>query len=286
MKPRVAELALALACLAGCAGPEPLPLPTPPAGPARPALAIAPIGTAYAPSVDRPRRLTPVSVRGGEWLCGACDEYVAVPPLPCSSCGGDPLRTPFAQPYRPRVELDRPRRRAAAHLEARGTFERVMLLSSDDPAAWRATGRAAGARFLLEPTLQDVRVELLEKNAWYPLKLFNLIVGALAIIPILDPVDGLIPGEEYGVIQVLAWRVTDLAAEHETAGRVERVTRAAFNDFGPGPSRGYIFFGTVRTPGCLDEAEWAEIHAQLAEVAAEDLAGAVVLAAEEGARPR
>jgi hypothetical protein len=259
-------------------------------------VAIAPILSAFQPTADRPRR-TLSGLRDDAWRCGSCSEVVAVPPLACSECGLDPTSVAFVAPYRPRADLAAARRRAGELLEQRGAFARVVLLPADDPlpeslapeqrhAAWREAARAQGARLLLELVLEDARVELLRKNAWYPLKFFNLIVGTLAIIPIMDPVDGLIPGEEYGVVQALTWRVTAVADDSTVAtGRLERVTRATFNDFGPGPSRGYFFFGTVRTPDCLDERHWAEVHAQLAEVAAEDLAtGIVVIAEDDGSQ--
>lgn len=283
---------LLLALLAGCGGPEPLPLPPPGEGRPRPALAIAPILSAYQPTADRPRRAWS-GLRGGAWRCGSCGEVVEVPPLACSECGLDPKRAAFAAPYRPRADLEAARRRAAELLAQRGAFADVVLLPTDADlapelhAARRDAAQARGAGLLLELRLEDARVELLRKNAWYPLKLFDLIVGTLAIVPILDPVDGLIPGEEYGVVHTLTWRVTGVPDGSTVAtGRLERVTSAAFNDFGPGPSRGYFFFGTVRTPDCLDEADWAEVHAQLAEVAAEDLATAIVLVAEDAAGPR
>lgn len=290
-------LSLVLSCLAGCAGPEPLPLAPPEReSTRRPWLAIAPIVRAYPPSGDRPRRLMPTLAPDERWRCGSCEELVVLPPLPCAECGGDPLRATFAMPYRPRTDVEAARVRAGAILEQRGVFVAVTLVPALDPGpgdsdpaqlrqAWRAAAADTGARLLLETVLEDARVELLAKNAWYPLRVFDLIVGALAIIPVLDPLDGLIACEEYGVVQGLAWRVVDLASGVDLAtGRLERVTRATFNDFGPGPSRGYIFFGIVRTPGCLTEEEWADIHAQLVDVATEDLAGAVVEAAEEGSR--
>lgn len=293
-------LALSLACLAGCAGPEPLPLPPPPAEASRrPALAIAPIVSAYEASADRSRRDLETTLHL-DVTCTTCGEDLetVVGSTRCPECENDPLRPAFSRPYRPRTETEPVRARAAALLEQRGAFERVVLLPADDPrpaglapgqlrAAWRETARAKGARFLLEPTLEDARVELIEKNGWHWFKVLDLIVSSILIFPGVDPLNWVIPGEDYGVVQALAWRVTDLETDTPVAeGRLQRVTRASFNDFGPGPSRGFFIVGFIRAPGCLDEEDWVDIHAQLAEVAAEDLAAAVVLAAEEGARPR
>jgi hypothetical protein len=264
----VLGLALSCAFLAGCAGPEPLPLPLPAAeATRRPALAIAPIMSLYEASADRPLL-------------------------------ADGARVAFSRPFKPRTDTEPVRNRAWAILHQRGLFSRVELLPADDPRpaglepaqlrqAWRDTARAKGARYLLEPTLEDARVELIEKNGWHVFKIIDLIVSSILIFPAVDPLNWVIPGEDYGVVQWLGWKVTDLENDTLVAeGRLERVTKASFNDFGPGPSRGFYIVGFIRAPGCLDEESWADIHAQLADVAAEDLATGVVLAAEEGTAPR
>ncbi|MCO5165152.1 MAG: hypothetical protein M9894_02135 [Planctomycetes bacterium] len=216
---------------------------------------------------------------------------------PCRECGAADFQAPFTLPYRPATDLAAARARAATLLAERGVFERVHLLPDDDPTldpdlgvtpevrhVWRETARARGARWLLEPVLEEARVELLEKNGLHALKVVTLIVSSIFIFPAVDPLNWFIPGEDYGVVQRLAWRVTDLDEGPGGEGQRELVTRASFADLGPGPTRGFFIVGFLRAPGCLDEEDWAHIAGQLTEVAAEDLARGLVLAGEGAGR--
>ncbi len=175
-------------------------------------------------------------------------------------------------------------------------FSRVDLLPADDPAIdpstdptpterrlWLETARARGARWLLEPVLDECRVELVERNGWFAFEVVDLIVSSILIFPAVDPINWFVPGEDYGVVQRLTWRLTDLEGGLASEGRRELTTKASFNELGPGPSREFYVVGFLRAPGCLDEEAWAEIAEQLTPTAAEDLARALVVAAESSA---
>lgn len=294
-----------------------MPLEAPPveANP-RPALAIAPLVRLDTATLER--RTWPPSEsehrpdpeRAAAHLpavltCTTCGEETA-PPLhddgaaapPCEDCGGTRYyRDPFWPPFRPRVRVADVRARAADLLDQRGVFSRVVLLPADDPTidpdlgvtpeirhAWLETARARGARWLLEPVLDECRVELVEKNGLHALKVANLIVCSILIFPAVDPTNWFIPGEDYGVVQRLSWRVTDLEAGLTSEGQRDLTTKASFNELGPGPSREFYVVGFLRAPGCLDEEAWSEIADQLTPTAAEDLARALVGAAESSAR--
>lgn len=267
---RVLMAALLSATLTACAGPELAPFEPPPVvATPRPTLAIAPLVRLDRASADR-----------------TANEQTA-------------QGEPFLRPFRPRIDLTLVRARAGALLMERGVFSQVEALREDDPRVepgleptpemrhvWAEAARASGARWLLEPVLEEARVELLEKNGWHPIKVATLIACSILIFPAVDPLNWLIPGEDYGYVQRLRWRVTDL--ERPEAGSDVRVreleTRASFNDFGPGPSRGFFIIGFLRAPGCLDEEDWAGICAELEPVALEELARALVLAAEADAK--
>lgn len=307
-------LAVGFVCVAlsACAGPEAMPLEPPlrDANP-RPALAIAPLVRLDRASADRPLRRPEGTLQlnlneggtidvvpcdcgeGGLWLQRGGAGRVT----PCPECGSTDARVPFSTPYRPATDLAATRARAGALLVERGVFERVHLLPDDDPTldpvvgvtpevrhVWRETARARGARWLLEPVLEEARVELIEKNGLHALKVVNLILSSIFIFPGVDPLNWFIPGEDYGVVQRLAWRVTDLDDGPGGEGLRELVTRASFADLGPGPTRGFFIVGFLRAPGCLDEEDWTHVAGQLTEVAAEDLARALVGAAEGAGR--
>ncbi|MCW8140694.1 MAG: hypothetical protein KIT58_17475 [Planctomycetota bacterium] len=290
----------------------------------RPALAIAPLVRLDRASVDRPTwppsggqvwagDANRIRAQQTPLECQACGEEVPSPPLvirraddevapaaspTCPDCGGTTFYLePFSTPYRPATDLAATRARAGALLAERGVFERVHLLPADDPTldpvlgvtpevrhVWRETARARGARWLLEPVLEEARVELIEKNGLHALKVVNLILSSIFIFPGVDPLNWFIPGEDYGVVQRLAWRVTDLDDGPGGEGLRELVTRASFADIGPGPTRGFFIVGFLRAPGCLDEEDWTHVAGQLTEVAAEDLARALVGAAEGAGR--
>lgn len=285
-----------------------MPLPAPPveANP-RPAIAIAPLVRLDTATAERPEwragALPSSTPSSWSWLeCRECDEPVVdaggLGSLPaCAACGGARFAAPFAPAYRPRLDAASVRARAAGLLEQRRVFSRVHLLPADDPTldpelgvtpevrrAWRETARGRGARWLLEPVLDEARVELVEKNGLHALKVVNLVVCSLLIFPAVDPINWVLPGEDYGVVQRLTWRLTDLDGGLASDGRRDLTTSASFNAFGPGPSREFYVVGFLRAPGCLDEEAWAEIADQLAPAAAEDLARALVLAAEANAR--
>lgn len=294
--------AVVCASLTACAGPELAPFDPPPVvAEPRPALAIAPLVRLDQASADRstPRPNGAVTDLPPQ-ECVACGEvdadFVADA---CVECGGKAFRPWFTPPFRPRIDDTALRARAAELLVERGVFAKVDALPADDPKVehgveptpemrhvWAETARARGARFLLEPVLEEARVELVEKNGYHVVKIINLIVCSVLIFPAVDPINWMIPGEDYGYVQRLRWRVTDL--EHPEAGSAvhvrELITRASFNDFGPGPSRGFFIVGFLRAPGCLDEEDWGEITAELEPVAVEELARALVLAAETDAK--
>ncbi len=293
------------AALTACAGPAPMPLDPPPVeAKARPALAIAPLVRLDRASAERPQRTGTyvqsalVSTVFVECLCGEGGiSDTRGFRQPCTECGSTDLREPFSPPYRADLNVHMVRTRAGALLEERGVFSRVVLLPADDPTIdpdlgvtpevrhdWRETARARGARWLLEPVLDECRVELVEKNGYHALKVVNLIVCSILIFPAVDPINWVIPGEDYGVVQRLTWRLTDLEAGLVSDGARDLTTKASFNALGPGPSREFYVVGFLRAPGCLDEEAWAEIAEQLTPTAAEDLARALVVAAESSAR--
>lgn len=274
-----------------------MPLDPPPVeAKARPALALAPLVRLDRASADRRHR--PATNAEVPCLCGeGVITNAGALPSPCEACGSTDVREPFSPPFRPRVDAPSVRARAVDLLQQRGVFSRVVLLPADDPAldpdlgvtpevrhAWLETARARGARWLLEPVLDECRVELVERNGWHALKVVNLIVCSLLIFPAVDPINWVIPGEDYGVVQRLAWRLTDLEQGLASEGRRDLTTRASFNELGPGPSRELYVVGFLRVPACLDEEAWAEISAQLEPTAAEDLARAIVQVAEASAK--
>jgi hypothetical protein len=313
---RVLAAALLSATLTACAGPELAPFAPPPVVAApRPALAIAPLVRLDRASADRrvqdrtdkaERDRTFAEFENGAQTpvplteCATCGENAVDDSFePCAECGGLMFRRPFTPPFRPRVDDAAIRARASELLLSRGVFAKVDALPADDPKVepgleptpemrhvWAEMAKARGARFLLEPVLEESRVELLEKNGWHAFKVVNLIVSSIFIFPAVDPLNWVIPGEDYGYVQRLRWRLTDLERpEAGSAVRVqELVTRASFNDFGPGPSRGFFVVGFLRAPGCLDEEDWAGICAELKPVAVEELARALVIAAETDAK--
>lgn len=298
---RVLAAALLSTTLTACAGPELAPFAPPPVvATPRPALAIAPLVRLDRATLDRMTTEPVGNALPRLQECTACgepDEDLASDA--CVECGGRAFRPRFSPPFRPRVDDAAIRARASELLVSRGVFAKVDALPADDPKVepgleptpelrhvWAETAKARGARFLLEPVLEEVRVELLAKNGWHVFKVINLIVSSIFIFPAVDPLNWVIPGEDYGYVQRLRWRVTDL--EHPEAGsevRVqELVTRASFNDLGPGPSRGFFVVGFLRAPGCLEEEDWAGICAELEPVAVEELARALVVAAETDAK--
>ncbi|MEZ6184826.1 MAG: hypothetical protein R3F62_07435 [Planctomycetota bacterium] len=178
----------------------------------------------------------------------------------------------FQAPYRPGLDAVALRERIAGTLRERGGFQAVT--------------DAADAPLTLELLLEDARVRLEGRNWVHPLKIVNLIVSSLLIVPTFDPLNWLLPGEDYVLEARVRWRLRGVGDVVHGRG----VLRPAFSDsfaaFGLGgiAGRPWFYLGFLRVPECLDPADWAVISSQLEAHAAQVIAEEVVAAAE-AARP-
>jgi len=181
----------------------------------------------------------------------------------------------------------------AALLAERGGFGGVVQLAPGDRSAplearrvaARERARRAGAEWLLDAAVGDARVELVEHTPLFGFKVFVLITSSVFIFPAVDPLNWFLASEVYGLKVRVPWRLIDLETEAVLAeGVVERTTSTTFAAFGlGGPSRSWFVVGFLRVPDCLEEEDWAEIAAQLAPRAREDLGRALTAAAEAAA---
>lgn len=286
--PARALLVLAVTLLAGCAAaPEPLAAPE---GAPGPRIAFAPLTRDYVPTHALPERAVGERVEAYErFQCAACGE--PAPPeggalAPCPECGGLRYRPAFAAPFRPAV--DDPLPAVEALLEQRGTFAGVSHLEAPAGAgelaherreALLTAARAADAAWLVELALEDVRVELAERNALHPLKIVVFILSAVLIFPGVDPLDWFLPGEDYALKARVRWRLWDTASGSLLAeGTQESEARRSFAPFGLGDagSRSWFLAGFLRVPGCLDEEDWDEIADQLVDRGRDALERALV----------
>ena len=254
----LALCALAAAC-AGCAAPAPPDYGPPPSGPRAPALLVAPLPRTYTPTLEEPK-----------------DEE-----------GRPPL---FSPPFRIALDAAPLQGDLVAVLGERGGFQRVGPLEappSSRHAERVSAAREAGAKLLLEVSLDDAEVRLVETNGWHGVKVGVLIVSSILIFPAVDPFNWFIPGEDYGVTLHASWELTDL----ETGARLGRgylrsSAKDSFAAFGPGPTRPWYVIGFLRTPGCIDPEEWQEIGSQLLEPARAQLLADLVRAVEANRRPQ
>lgn len=231
-------LALWVGLGAGCAA---VPLPTPgpaPEGPPAGALSVAPLPRAYVPTLEEP-----------------LDDQ-----------GQRPLFTP---PYRIAVEAGEVRQKVLSALASRGGFQRVQGLEAPPkalPSELLKAARAQGSELLLEVTLDDAEVRLVETNGLHGFKIAVLIVSSILIFPAVDPLNWFLPGEDYGVTLHASWRLTEVATGKKLGrGYLESTASDSFAAFGFGYTRPWYVIGFLRTPGCIDEEEWEEIGAQLLE---------------------
>lgn len=222
----------------GCATP-PLPSPGPlPEGPQAGALSMAPLPRAYVPTLDEP-----------------LDDQ-----------GQRPLFTP---PYRIDVDAGEVRQNVLRALSQRGGFRSVDPLEAPPKALSSELLKAAreqGSELLLEVTLDDAEVRLLDTNGLHGFKIAVLIVSSILIFPAVDPLNWFLPGEDYGVTLHASWRLTEVATGKKLGrGYLESTASASFAAFGFGYTRPWYVIGFLRTPGCIDEEEWQEIGSQLVE---------------------
>ena len=246
-------LALWVGLGAGCAAvplPEPGPLPEgPPAG----ALSVAPLPRAYVPTLEEP-----------------LDEQ-----------GQRPLFTP---PYRIAIKAGEVRQGVLRSLDSRGGFASVQPLEAPPkalPSELLRAARAAGSELLLEVTLDDAEVRLLETNNLHGFKIAVLIVSSILIFPAVDPLNWFLPGEEYGVTLHATWRLTEVATGKKLGrGYLESTASDSFAAFGFGYTRPWYVIGFLRAPGCIDEEEWEDIGSQLVERAQAQLQADLIDAVE------
>jgi hypothetical protein len=272
--------------LAGCSsGPQVLPTLEPPSGAPGPALALAPFTVEWSPTADRP---TTDRIEANRTVaCAECGEEQprgkVERPAGCAECGHDQVRERFRRPYRPRVELDGLVQQVVARLQERETFARVTALQTSPQANTTArlqAARDAGAEWLLELTLEDLTLDLVEHNGLFVPKLVLFIACAILIFPAIDPPNWWIPGEDYGT--ELSLRYTLRSAQDGRVldqGHAEvPLAKASYAPWGLGsvPSRGWFLAGFLRVPGCFDEEDWDQIAQPLEEATLEGLQRALV----------
>jgi hypothetical protein len=295
MRPRLAFALLLVVGVAGCAtAPVATPLGPPPPRVDH-VLAVAALRVESEPTAERRIFKAGDLVLPGERLvCVKCGAELVSPrdgPRPaCADCGGVTFRSAFTTPYRPVIDAARIDARVLALVGQRGALKGVVAVPGGDPdrdrAALLEAARARGADLLFEPTLEDARVELVRTTGAQGLKVAILIVSSLLLVPAVDPPNWFIASEVYGVVATGRWRLLDVATGQlvrEAPFRAQ--TEGTFAELGPGPTRDWHLVGFLRVPSCIDEEEWAEIAAQLVPVAHEDLASAIVVAAESAASP-
>jgi len=239
---------------AGCAA---VPLATPgppPSGPPAGSLSVAPLPRAYVPTLEEP-----------------LDEQ-----------GQRPLFTP---PYRIAINAAEVRQSVLRSLDQRGGFESVLPLEAPPkalPSELLRAAQAAGSELLLEVTLDDAEVRLLETNSLHGFKIAVLIVSSILIFPAVDPLNWFLPGEEYGVTLHATWRLTEVATGKKLGrGYLESTASDSFAAFGFGYTRPWYVIGFLRAPGCIDEEEWEEIGSQLVERAQAQLQADLIEAVEK-----
>lgn len=222
--------------LSGCAAPPPPSFgPAPGGAPAR-ALLVAPLPRDYTPTLEEP-----------------LDEQGRAPT--------------FSPPFRIALDPGPLQGELVSALAQRGGFERVDALgspSSSTHAERLGAARDQGAELLLEMSLVDAEVRLVETNGWHGVKVGVLIVSSILIFPAVDPFNWFIPGEDYGVTLHASWELTLVRSGARLArGYLQSSASDSFAAFGPGPTRPWYVIGFLRTPGCIDPEEWQEIGSQL-----------------------
>ncbi|MCA8922112.1 MAG: hypothetical protein KDD82_09905 [Planctomycetes bacterium] len=180
----------------------------------------------------------------------------------------------FRPPYRPRLSAEPLLDSLAETLRRRGGFEQVLV------------GPDAQAPLRLELVLEDARVTLAGRNWVHPLKIVNLIVSSVLILPTVDPLNWILPGEDYALETRVRWRLRDGQGATLGRGVLRPEFRDSFAAFGLGgiAGRPWFYLGFLRVPECLDPADWAVISSQL-EAHAQTVLVQSVVAAAEAARP-
>ena len=279
------HLALLLPLLLGACSPPLTPELGPPPRAGADVIAVAPLTPARQRREPRIQRV----------LCGGCGERrpraSSPPACACGSGEVEPVRRAPGG-VEPRLDGAAVAARAAALLAERGGFSRAVALpepAATDPQArglaLRDAARAAGARWLLEPTLQ-AGGEVLYLGQSAPLvvvKVVNLILCAFLIFPAVDPPNWFIASESYALDLEATWSLVDLRGGAPGQGSLEVWAERAVAEFGLGlmAARPWFLIGFMRVPGCLDAEDWADIGAELAPDAEESLARSLTLAAEE-----
>lgn len=227
-----------LGALSGCAV---VPLPTPgprPEGPPAGALSVAPLPRGYVPTFEEP-----------------LDEK------------GQPPH--FSPPYRIAIDAGVVRQNLLRSLHERGGFRSVDPLEAPPkalPSEVLRGAQAAGSDLLLEVSLDDAEVRLVETNGLHGFKIAVLIVSSILIFPAVDPLNWFLPGEEYGVTLHATWRLTEVSTGKRIGrGYLESTASDSFAAFGFGYTRPWYVIGFLRAPGCIDPEEWEEIGSQLKE---------------------
>jgi hypothetical protein len=238
----------------GCAA-APIPMPgPPPEGPPAGALSMAPLPRVYVPTLQEP----------------------------LDAQGKRPLFTP---PYRIDVDAGEVRQNVLRALSQRGAFESVDPLEAPPKALSSELLRAArerGSELLLEVTLDDAEVRLIDTNGLHGFKIAVLIVSSILIFPAVDPLNWFLPGEDYGVTLHASWRLTEVATGKKLGrGYLESTAKASFAAFGFGFTRPWYIIGFLRAPGCIDEDEWEDIGSQLVKRAQAQLEADLIEVVEQ-----
>lgn len=181
----------------------------------------------------------------------------------------------FRPPFRPRLDPGPLEQRIAETLRERGGFERVEV------------GSNAKAELRLELVLEDARVVLEGRNWVHPLKIVNLIVSSVLLFPTVDPLNWVLPGEDYALQARVRWELRDYRDVLYGKGLLKPAFSDSFAGFGLGgiAGRPWFYLGFIRVPECLDPEDWAVISSQLEVHAQTVIAESAVLAAEGARRP-